>query len=287
MKYAYFPGCTLEASAKEYGLSFKAVFGRLNIDFEEIKDWNCCGALESSSINPKITIGLCVRNLKLARSIGDALIIPCSACLSNHLKTKRYLEEMEGNLSNEYQDLLPKKDILNFRIVHPLGILIREIGLKIIRGIIDIPLKIKVAPYYGCLSLRPSTLTDFDNPENPTSLEELFCVCGAQVVQIQFKTRCCGGALLMTNESLTLELSGKILSSAIDQDADCIATICPMCQIALESLQEKLKRQGRLVKEIPILYFTQILGLAMGLSPKDLAFNKNLISTKEIIEKVV
>ncbi|MEW6417831.1 MAG: CoB--CoM heterodisulfide reductase iron-sulfur subunit B family protein [Nitrospirota bacterium] len=287
MSIGYYPGCSLHSSAKEYDLSTKAVFKSLGIDLKELKDWNCCGALEASSLNPLLSLALCARNLAIAAKDYTEIVIPCPVCRVNMLR----VEDEAGKhpqLKAKLEHIIGEKlQLGKVAIKHPLEIIINDIGIDKIKERVKKPLgNLKVAAYYGCLLIRPSRITQFDDPENPRSLSELITVLGAEDLNFPFKTKCCGGALLMTNEDLTFEMTKNILLSAKEIGADCIVTACNMCQMALETLCIKAGAKYNIKLDMPVIYFTELMGLAFGIKDVKGWFKKHLVSPSLIYSKV-
>lgn len=280
----YYPGCTLYSSAKEYNLSTKAVFSTFDIDLKELEDWNCCGAVEASSVNPLLAISLSARNVAIAAKDYTEVVVPCPACLSNLLKVKDEIHshpEMRSRLENIIDQKIPED---NLKIRHPLDIIINDIGLDKIKERIKKSLSgLKIVAYYGCLLLRPSRIKQFDNPENPKSLAELATAVGAEYLDFPYRTKCCGGTLLLPNENLTTQMTKNILVSAKDVGAECIVTVCPMCQMALETLYTKVESLVNIKLNMAVIYFTQLIGLAFGLEPNKLGLHKNLLPLKKLV----
>lgn len=287
MTRGYYPGCTLHSTAKEYELSTKAVFASLDAELEELKDWNCCGAVEASSVNPLLALSLSARNVAIAAKDYTEIVVPCPACLSNLLKVGDEIHshpEMKIKLENIIGQEIPEDKL---KIKHPLDIIINDIGLDKIKERIKKPLTgLKVAAYYGCLLIRPSRRTQFDNPENPKSLGEIVTALGAENLNFPYKAKCCGGSLLMTNEDLTIQMTKNILISAKNIGAQCLVTVCSMCQMALETLYAKVESASNVRLDIPVVYFTQLIGLAFGFEPKKLGLDKNLVCADKLVSAV-
>lgn len=286
MKLGYYPGCTLYSTAKEYNLSTISVFKSLGIELAEISDWNCCGAIEAASLNYLLSIALPARNLTIASREYQTLIMPCSACLANHTKA---FKELKGDpVLQERIKKIINAEIKDIELKHPLDVLVNDIDMEKIKEKIKKPLNgLKVVSYYGCVLVRPSRVMQFDNPENPQYLDKIITALGAESLPYDFKTKCCGGALMLTNEDLTLQMSKNILVSAKEIGAQCIVLLCPMCHLTLESLSFKLELKLKLNLEMPILYFTQLIGLGFGINPKLLGLNKNLISTYKLVKSIL
>ncbi len=284
MEVSYYPGCSLESTAKEYQSSAEEVCKKLDIDLVEIEDWNCCGALEVSSLNPTLSLALPARNLKIASETSDKLVVACNACLNNLLTVQHKLssnEEMKQKISS-----VLNYEFRQIKIEHLLDLIWNEIGLEKIEERVEKPLNgLKTVSYYGCLAVRPSKIVKSDDPYNPTHLDEIVSVLGGDPLEFTCKTKCCGGVLLMTYRDTAIELTKQILTEASQRDAQCILVTCPLCHMTLETLTGKVKSD--LNNEVPILFFTQLLGLSLGIEPKKLALQKNLISTEKVINSIV
>ncbi len=275
--YTYYPGCSLHGSARHCQESLFAVFNALDLELRELPDWNCCGATTYMSVDEHQAFALGARNLAIAERIGLEIVAPCTACLMILRKTQDYLAR--------YPDLRTKIEAglaaigLKYQgtaqIYHPLEILLRDVGLKELKARVKNPLsQWNVAAYYGCLIARPYalhgglTLEDFD---------QLVPALGAHLVDFELKDRCCGGSLTGTIEDVGQRLVYIILHQAKRAKADVIVTLCPLCQFNLESHQAKIQRQYGEDVTIPIPYFTQLIGMALGLSAKSLGLARLLV----------
>jgi heterodisulfide reductase subunit B len=285
MKYSYYPGCSLHSAHKGYDQSCKAVFNLLDYELEELEDWNCCGATIYMSIKEITALASAARNLALAEQRNNELVTPCSSCYTILNKAHRYLKH-DSELMDKVNSCLNEGGLHyngNIRVRHPLDILINEIGVEIIKLNLKKPLNgLKIANYYGCQLVRPER--GFDDKENPLSMENLFESIGAEDVYFSHKLKCCGGMLMTTFENAALKLSAEILQSAANSGADCIATTCPLCQMNLESYQKKINKTFGTSFRMPILFFTQILGVALGLTGKELGIEKNFFTCRKLKE---
>ena len=279
MRYAYYPGCSLESTAKAYDLSLRAVFRLLGQELEEIDDWNCCGATAYMSVAETVALAVSARNLALAERMGDLdVVAPCSACFTVLNKTQRYLLG-HAELRDRVQESLGEAGLSltrPIRVRHPLDVLVNDVGLDVVVARAARNLGgAKVAPYYGCQIVRPER--GFDDREVPMWLDVLFQRLGAEVVDYPPKVRCCGGMQMSTNEQIGLRLNFDLLAEAMDSGANVVVTTCPLCQINLEAYQDKISRAFKRKIRIPVMYFTQLLGLALGASPKELGLPLNLV----------
>jgi len=291
MKYAFYPGCAVHSSSKEYGDSCKAISRVLDVELVEIPDWNCCGAIDAIySYKPLYSLTLDARNLSLAERMGMDTVTLCSACYYTLSRTNKLLREDSG-LKNKVEEALGSAG-LNYKggvkVRHFLEVLLSDVGLKKIGEKVKIPLTaMNVASYYGCFLVRPPDLTNFDDPEHPTSLDELVETLGASKVEYYGKTRCCGASLAMTDEEVMLELSKNILLNAKNAGANCMITACPLCHFNLDAKQKDIESKFNLKIDIPIFHFTQLVGLAFGIEPKELGLHRNCVSPKKILPQYV
>ncbi|RME49122.1 MAG: disulfide reductase [Caldilineae bacterium] len=294
MKYGYYPGCSLERNAIAYHQSTMAVGEVLGLDFDEVDDWNCCGATEYMAVDALSAYALISRNLALAHrqnGQGDGqLVAPCSACFLNLSKADHMMQE-SPSLAEKVNAALAAGGLHYrpgaIRVRHLLDVIVNDVGYdaiaeKVVRPLYDL----RVAPYYGCLVVRPGYNGDFDNPEYPTSLDKLMRLLGARVVDFPLKTHCCGGHMTQISEPVALELIRRLLKNAADYHADAIVTLCPMCQLNLDAYQDSVNKYFGVNYHIPILYFTQLLGLALGLSPRALGFGKEFVDASAALKKI-
>jgi heterodisulfide reductase subunit B len=278
-RLGYYPGCSLLSGAKEYDVSVRAVFAHLGIELVELEDWNCCGAVHASVNNADAAITLPARNLALAEAQGfDTVIAPCSGCYLNLRRASKAVSDNNDsrNLVNESlpEDMQLKADI---EVLHPLYALTQISGLEAIENQVVKPLTgWKIASYYGCMLTRPKDV--FDSTEHPTGMDALISALKGETVNYAMKAKCCGGALALSHGSVTARLSGNVLLSAKEAGADIVSLACPMCHMALDVYQGKSERIINTALDIPVLYFTQLMGLAFGIDKSELGFNRHLVS---------
>lgn len=278
MKYSYYPGCVQHGTAVDYRRSVEAVFSCLGIELEELKNWNCCGALHVPDRN--VRVALSARTLASAKALD--LTTPCNLCYSNLMRANAALED--NAVKNKINEALAAKYEGNARVKHLLEVIVKDLGLEKLAQQVKIPLKIKAVPYYGCLLTRPENR--FDSPENPKSLDNLIASLGAEPVKYYYKTKCCGGPILLTNEDLALSLAKDILTMAKDSGADCMVVTCPMCHLQLDAKQKAVESKYNLKLELPVVYFTQLIGLAMGLTSHELGLDKHFVSTDKLLARI-
>jgi len=286
-KYTYFPGCSLSATSSAYDISSKIVSKELGIELTELEDWNCCGATAYLSVAELLSFTFSARNLALAEKLGQDIIAPCSACFTNLNKTNHYLAEFPK--LKEKVDIALAEGGLQYnggvKVRHLLDIYINNIGYETIKSKMKRELTgLNVACYYGCQIIRPKN--DFDDPEMPTSLDELTATLGATPVNYPWKTKCCGSSLMGTKEEIALKLVQQLLLCAQENGADCIVTTCPLCQINLDAYQGKINRKFKTNYSIPVLFFPQLVGLTLAIPVEDLAIQKGLVSAEKVLEKL-
>ncbi len=297
LNIAYYPGCSLNSTSIDYNVSIKKLLEVLGIEFKEIEDWNCCGTTPVHHTIEELSITLSGRNLMLAKNMGyDEILCPCVSCYNklryaakilnsdseelNELENKRRmqlisdLEEMGFKVEGNY----------NFKIYSIINFLIDNIDLieekykqakqsKDYRRP-DFLTRIEPACYYGCALLRPREAIKFDDVENPTSMEKLLKTVGIESKNFQFKTECCGAILSLTNKDAVLKLSKKIIDMAIDCGANAIVVFCQLCQQNLDLRQSQINNFYKTNYRMPVIYITQVLGIALGLSEKEVMLGR-------------
>lgn len=278
-KYAYFPGCSLEKMARSYHLSALETTRALGVELEELDDWNCCGATAYFHVDELLADTLCARNLALAEQASLDLVAPCSGCYKNLYLAREHLRH-DPDLADHINDAL-EEDRLRFAgttaVRHLIEVFVQDVGLDEIKARVTQPLKgLRVAPYYGCQILRPRK--DHEDVEHPRFFEDLLAATGATPVDYLHKLRCCGGALIITNRQAALSMVRHLLQSAVASKAAVIATACPLCQVNLECYQNQVNREFNTNFCVPVLYFTQVLGLALGIPPERLGIGTELVA---------
>lgn len=287
MKVAYYPGCSQEASALDYGKSTGAVCAALGIELKELPGWNCCGSTPAHAVDSELSAALCTRNLDLAAKENyDFVATSCPSCLSNlraawnRMQDRDFRKRVNELLDEPAAEKLPDAT----SIMQLIG---RTFNVDQIAERVEKPLKgLKLAAYYGCLMSRPAKIMDFGDPENPTLMESLLTACGAEMVDFPLKTACCGASFGIPNRELTAVNSGKILELASNLGVDAIAVACPLCQMNLDLRQKQASKAADRHFDIPILYFTQLMGLAMGISPKHLGLDQLCVSAKGLVSRI-
>jgi len=288
MKYAYYPGCTLISSAIDYDMSSRAVCEALGIELVDIPDWNCCGASAAYSYNNIVSYALPARNLAIAEKMKLDVVAPCSACSHNLLKVNKAVRDNPELMTKVNKVLKETGDTYKgtIKAKHLLDVMVNDYGIDQIAEKVTKKLEgLKIAPYYGCLVVKPPDIAQFENPEDPMSMDNIITALGAETVPFrEYKTRCCGGPVLLTREDLALDLTNNILKTAKDRGADILLVNCPLCQMNVDAKQPLIEKQYHNKYGLPVLYFTQLIGLALEINPKKLGLDKNIISTKQIIK---
>ena len=286
MKYSYYPGCSLHTTAKEFDLSTRVVMEELGIELKELDDWSCCGGSVAAGVSHDVGMAMAARNVALAQKENLDLLASCSGCYNKSARAAKALE-------NETE-----KDRINI-ILSEMGIFVSDYNIRV-RNVVDVlandvdistrikkPLTgLKVACYYGCLLTRPADITGWDSPVFPMSMDKLAQACGAEVVDFRSKTKCCGGPILISQQEVAFDLTKKLLDEAKDLGADCIVLACPLCSTNLELRQPDIEKKYNVSYNLPILYITEIVGLALGIKPRKLGLDKHIISTKPVLAKL-
>jgi len=285
LKYAYYPGCSLHTSAREYDLSWQAVCKQLGIELVEMADWNCCGTVHAGSVDHRLATVLAARNLSIAEAMDLEIAVPCSGCYKN-LRTADEALKQDPALRTSLNMTLSRPFQGTTAVRHPLYIILETVGLDRLSNVPRPLHGLKVAPYYGCVLTRPVAEHPVDDPEDPQGLDRLLAALGAEVVPYSAKTKCCGGAVLLSHPDVSLDLTSKLLQEAKKAHADCLAVACPMCQMALDAYQSKVERQVGERLELPVLYFTQLMGLALGIDSAQLGFGRLFVSPAKVLARV-
>ena len=273
MKYGYFPGCSQTGSAKEYDISLRKVIDKLGISFDDIKDWSCCGATSAHATNHKLSTALAMRNIMLAEQQGmDQIIAPCAACY-NRLVMSKFETERHPRIKKETEELLDgsfKRDIKVFNVLE----LFLKIGIDKIIGNRTRDLSdLKVTCYYGCLLVRPAAVTKFDDAEQPESMEKIAEAAGTKTIEWNSKVECCGAAHSIARRDIVVDLSKHILDDAKAHGANVMVVACPMCHTNLDMRQRAMKRKYPDHEDFPVLYITELIGLALGMKEKELGID--------------
>jgi heterodisulfide reductase subunit B len=278
MKIGFYPGCSLTGSSREYNESVVAIAKALDIELIEIKDWNCCGATAAHSLNEELSLSLPARIMALAEEQGlTEIVVPCAACYNRLKVTQHELEndQKRGRIAEILQ--LPYKGSL--RIINVLQLL-EAYGSENLKAKVTQSFQHKVACYYGCLLVRPQSILKFDRVEDPQSMDSLVKVIGGTPIDWAFKTECCGGGFSVSRTDLVAKLSGNILKDAADRGAEAIIVACPMCQSNLDMRRGAINKTLQVPSNIPVIYITQAIGLALGIGAKELGLKRHFVTVE-------
>jgi len=286
VKYAYFPGCSLHSTAKEYDLSTKEVANALGIELIEIPDWVCCGATPAHITMHLLSLALPVKNLLLAKKMDSYEVVTCCAACFNRLKIANKFMETDLEHREKVNAILGEQYKGEVNVRHFLDVLVNVFGLKNLSEMVTKKLTgLKVACYYGCLLVRPPEATKLDDLEEPHLMDDLMKTIGIEPIQWPYKTECCGASFSLTKTDIVLKLSGEILQMAYDEGAEALVVACPLCQSNLDLRQGMINKKYNKNFHIPIFYFTQLVGLALGIEPKKLGFQKHIVNPMPLLKE--
>jgi heterodisulfide reductase subunit B len=292
-KYIFYPGCSMLRTARPYLDSLMAIRELIGIELEEIEDWNCCGATEYVAVHHLASFALIGRNLALAeqQTNGTSTVTAgCSLCFLNLAKTDSYMQN-DPTLSRQVNNALAvgglHYDPGSVRVRHLLDLIVNDIGLEKVQSKVVRPLKnLRVAPYYGCMIARPDRAHRWDNVEHPVAMDRLMRVLGAEVVDFPLKTNCCGGHMTQINLPVAYDLIRRLVHGAAQYRADVMVTLCPMCQLNLDAYQGEMNRYFHTSYHMPVLYFTQLMGLAFGLEPEALGLGREFVDSRPALSRI-
>ncbi|MEI6172883.1 MAG: CoB--CoM heterodisulfide reductase iron-sulfur subunit B family protein [Bacteroidota bacterium] len=288
-KLTYFPGCSAHGTSEEFDSTLKLVLKTLDVELEDIPDWNCCGATSAHVMTENLALALPLRNLVLAEKLENSTMgIACASCYQRMKVTKVHLDgnpELAKRINTTvvdegtYQGNVEIKSMLQYAY--------EDIGLEIIKSKVTKPLTgLKVACYYGCLLTRPKNITKFDSPEYPVSMDQICEALGATATEFDYKTECCGASFSISNTEVVENLSGKILEMAKESGAHAIVVACPLCQSNLDMRQPDIEKLQGIKYNIPIFYFTQLMALAFGHPIDQLRFPKHIIPVEGALANI-
>lgn len=285
LKYAYYPGCSLHASAGEYDLSTRELFRKLGIGLTEVPDWFCCGATPAHNVDELLSLSLCAKNLELAEQVDGDLAVACAACFSRLKFTQHTLGESELKRTQvEKAIAAPVK--LDNHVKHLLEILARDMGLQKLADAVTKPLQgLKVACYYGCLLTRPPDVPNLDCVEAPTIMEDVLKAVGAEPVAWSHRMECCGANFTLSRPGVVIQLSNAILDSAKAAGADCIIVACPLCHGNLDIRQKEIEGVYSVNYGLPVFYITQLVGLACGLTAEQLGLDALIVNPMPLLKE--
>jgi succinate dehydrogenase / fumarate reductase cytochrome b subunit len=286
VKYAYYPGCVAKSSAPELYDSTAQIAEKLGIELTELTPASCCGAGVVNEGNPFLNVVLNARTFAMAENIGLDILTICSTC-------QGVMQQVQWQIGNDPALLSKTNEALakinmqykgEVKIKHLLWALIEDYGLSKLEQQVVKPLKdLKVAPFYGCYILRPPEALQFEDHEKPSSLEQLITALGAEPVDYEGKTKCCGFPILFVQRETAFEMAGNYLNNAKEMGADFMVTPCPLCHISLDTYQKKSLNQIKVNVNVPVVHLSQMVGLALGIEPKKLGFQRNMVSTAKVL----
>jgi len=283
MKYGYYPGCSLLSTAVEYARSAEGVLDRLGVELEEVKDWVCCGATAAHATSHLLSVALPAISCAAAEKQGNDILTLCSACYNRLKQVNQELKD-DPELLAQTNEIIEEDYRASIRVLHLTELLTREIGLDAVASQVRMPLEgLKVACYYGCLIARLPEQLRIDRPEYPMMVDDVLRACGAEPIDWPHKTVCCGAALTLARQKIVVRLSGEIIESAKERGADVLAVICPLCQTNLDMYQSNIEVQRNVQLGVPVLFFTQLVGLAMGLDPKQICLQKVIVDPLPVL----
>ena len=278
MKYGYYPGCSLEGISVEYDHSMRSLFAALDITVEDLSEWICCGTLAAPSISRLLGVATPLWNVAQAKQEGfEQLVAPCSACVY-HFKNAEKQVNTNSKLMTEVESVLdlPLNDLP--RTVHPLEILVNDGFEERIKSRVRNDLSdLKVVCYYGCHISRPAEVMQFDDPENPQSMDSLLNWVGVETLEWPCKVDCCGAHFSLIKPDIVVDLCAELIESALSVGADAIVVACPMCHANLDTRQDEIAAKVGHSISLPVLYFSQVMGYALGLEPQALGLKRHII----------
>lgn len=289
LRFALYPGCAAKGATPELYQSTMAIVGRLGIDVVELAASSCCGAGVVTEGEPDVALALNARTFAQAESLGLDIMTICGTCQGVMAAANKRLKSEPGLLDRINRVLEP--DGIAYRgtiqVKHLLWIIVREIGLRQLGAQVVKSLQgLRIAPFYGCYILRPSRDLGFDDPENPSSLEQVIRALGGEAVAYAGRTKCCGFPIILEKEAVAMAMSGANMKEAKEQGADCMVTPCPLCHMSLDIYQDRAGQAVNTQLNLPILHLPQLLGLAMGIPAKELGLARHLIPVDSILRRI-
>lgn len=284
--YAYYPGCSGLGTSTEYDRSTRAVCKELGIDLVDIPDWSCCGSTPGHTVDHVLSSALSARNIVQAESlVVDGIITPCPSCLTNlktashRMQDKEFKDKVERLLDGTVKNDLP--------IMSVLQVIYEKVGPDALAQKVITPLtNLRLAPYYGCIMNRPPEIMDFDDCENPVAMDELMAALGADIAPFPLKVECCGASFGVARKNVVMKLSGRLLELAEDLGSHAMVTACPLCQMNLDLRQKQINSANGTNYTMPVFYYTQLIGKALGVGESDLLLNKLSVSPALAFEKM-
>ncbi|MCP4138122.1 MAG: heterodisulfide reductase subunit B [bacterium] len=286
MKYAYYPGCSAESTARDQHTSVVAVAEALGLELVEPKGWTCCGSTPAHQTDQALAVSLAAANLIKVKEMKLDMVVTCASCYSR-MKAANHEIAKSPEMRQKVAEALGQDYDGSVRVRHIVEVLLEDVGMETMKNSFTHTLGgLGVASYYGCLLVRPPEVTQFDDPENPVTMDRLVDLMGGESVDWPHKVECCGAALSLTRTDVVVKLSDSILGMAADAGAKCVAVACPMCQMNLDLRQQDMAKVTGRQHNMPILYITQLLGLCLGISHKELGLKRLMVAPEAVVEAV-
>lgn len=288
MDIGYYPGCTLHASSSLYDVQSRRIFAEVGINLKELEDWNCCGATSAGKVDDFLAVAMPARNIGIAESDGfSEIVIPCSACYSRTLVAQQRLQD-DPLLKKQINTELTKKIQGTIKVSSILEVLLTKVASGELAEKVSQKLKgLKPACYYGCMQTRfPYKVPVPDNVENPQGMETVLKVLGAKPLDWSYKTDCCGASAAVNDEEAALNLMTRIMKDALARGANCFVVTCPMCQLNMDSYQDKICEKQDIKERLPVYFITEMVGLAMGVSVDELQIDRHFVESAELLKEL-
>lgn len=287
MKYAYFPGCSLNSTGIEYNLSAKYVAKKLDVEFWEIPDWNCCGASAAHYTDHMLALALPARNLAIAEKEGLDVAIPCAACFARSKYTAEHVKSCKKT-QQAVSEVIETDYHARTEVLSLLDVLGNKVAADKIKAQVVKPLSgLKVACYYGCLLVRPPQIAQFDDTEDPQTMDNIMKLIGAEPIDWAFKVECCGAGHPVVKPAVGQEMLNNIYKNAMINGAEAIATACPLCMLNLDMRQKQVNAKFGTNYQIPVYYFTELMGASFGATLKDLGIDKHFVPAEKQLENAL
>lgn len=282
MKYAYYPGCSAESTARDQYSSTIAVARALGIELVESEGWTCCGSTPAHQANHDLAVSLAAANLQKVKDLGLDMVVSCASCYGR-MKAANHAVTTDPEARKSVERATGRDYDGSVRVRHFIEVIIEDLGTDKLKRLLTGSLAgMKVAAYYGCLLVRPSGVTGFDDPENPVTMDKIITALGGESIDWPAKVDCCGAALTLTRPGIVTRLSGSILDMAVSSGAQCVAVGCPMCQINLDMRQNDIKKETGRDYRMPVMYITQLMGLCLGIPGHELGLDRLVVSPEKI-----
>jgi heterodisulfide reductase subunit B len=276
MKIGFYPGCSLEGSARDYNESVFALAKAFDMDPEQVPDWNCCGATAAHNLNKELSLALPARILATAEKNNmEEIVVPCAACYSRLVVTQHELRK-DPERKNRISEVIEMDYRGTSRLLNVVEWITKYIVPKL-DGRITKPFNHKVACYYGCLLVRPNKILNYDRAEDPQTMDEVMRKIGAEPVYYPYKTECCGAGFSVSRTDIVSRLSGKIIEDAEHRGAEAMIVACPMCHSNLDMRRPDINKAWKQDFKLPVMFVTQAIGLAIGLSAGQLGLKRHFV----------